>query len=389
MYRCTSREKRKKRENLGERVPATPDLDPCHFKTFDCNNSLDCDTKATIVEASPSVVALISYSDSIQLIQGCGTIIERHDDTIIVLTSANLIRRPTSEPFGENTLADNITVHAHLCGGDLYEGGEVHAYDFHYNIAFIRFSFVPKVAKVARINDSIDVRSRRTSWPLFCLLPHSRSCKLTPGDRIIIMGRSFAEPFEPMAAPGEYCLEQTTYDCKELFTTSCKITKCGDGGPVINSLGELIGVAFHDTSVIPCLPIKIAYKWWEHYKEYGKCCRPFLGLEATNLVAADLGLIARVIHNFPDAYKGLLVEKIEPDSSADLAGLFVNDVIIKCDGKPVESFLEFFGMIWEKVGVPIELILVRVDDVTPIQVNMVFNEATSDQLNRWPAHIKD
>lgn len=32
--------------------------------------------------------------------------------------------------------------------------------------------------------------------------------------------------------------------------------------------------------------------------------------------------------------------QIIPDSSADLAGLLVNDVIIKCDEKPVESFLE-------------------------------------------------
>ncbi|XP_074375653.1 putative protease Do-like 14 isoform X7 [Apium graveolens] len=198
------------------------------------------------------------------------------------------------------------------------------------------------------------------------------------------MGRYFSKPFEVIAAPGEYCLTRKTFDCKELFTTSCKITRCGDGGPLINSHGELIGVAFYNPHVIPCLPINIAYKWWEHYKEHGKCCRPFLGLEAKNLIAADLGLIARVIHNFPDAYKGLVVKKIKPDSSADLAGLLVNDVIIKCDEKPVESFLEFFEMIWEKVGVPVELIFVRVDEVTPRQVTIVFNEATSDQLYRWP-----
>lgn len=41
----------------------------------------------------------------------------------------------------------------------------------------------------------------------------------------------------------------------------------------------------------------------------------------------------------PSLYLCINVQII-PDSSADLAGLLVNDVIIKCDEKPVESFLE-------------------------------------------------
>ncbi|XP_074375644.1 uncharacterized protein LOC141717463 isoform X2 [Apium graveolens] len=117
-------DKKRKRDNPWERVPATRVLYPCKFSRFACNNSLDGETKATIVEASRSVVALISYSGSVQLSQGCGTIIERHDATIIVLTSANLLRRHTSKDFGRNKLAKNITVHSHLCGGYFYKDGE-------------------------------------------------------------------------------------------------------------------------------------------------------------------------------------------------------------------------------------------------------------------------
>lgn len=39
-------------------------------------------------------------------------------------------------------------------------------------------------------------------------------------------------------------------------------------------------------------------------------------------------------------------------------------------------------MIWEKVGVPTELIIVRADDVTPIKINIVFVEATLNQIYR-------
>ncbi|XP_074375435.1 putative protease Do-like 14 [Apium graveolens] len=346
------------------------------FSKYDCNEYLDPDTKAAVINASSSVTALISFSGGVKLTRGSGTIIERHDDSIIVLTSTNLIRRstsrksrrPTSQEFGRNKLARDITVHAHLCDSEVYRGGEVYAHDFDFNLAIIRFSSIPssgaaKVAKIASIDDSLIL-----------------------GDRVIVMGRYFAEPFEPMAAPGDYRLKKISYDCKQLFTTNCKITRCGDGGPLINSLGELIGIAFFDPFSTPCLPINIAYKWWDHCKEYGKFCRPFLGFEAMSLFAADIGLIERVIHNFPDAHKGLVVEKIVPDSPAYLAGLRVHDVIVKCDGKPVQSFLELFEILLEKVGVLVELSLIRAGHDTHTQLNIVFVEATSAQFNRWPVH---
>ncbi|KAK1400618.1 hypothetical protein POM88_000223 [Heracleum sosnowskyi] len=217
--------------------------------------------------------------------------------------------------------------------------------NYDYNLAVIRFTSIPpsgaaKVAKVARVYDSVDVYSHQTSRPPSHLLPHSRSHKLIPGDRVIVMGRYFAEPFEPMAAPG---LKRYHMIAKSF---SVRIAK---------SQGR-------------------------------KCRRPFLGFEAASLFAADIGLMERVIHSFPDAPKGLVIEKIVPDSPAYLAGLHVGDVIVKCDRKPVQSFLELFEILLEKVGVPIELSLIRAGDDTLAQLNIVFVEATSAQLNRWPVH---
>lgn len=104
-----------------------------------------------------------------------------------------------------------MQVCAHSYDGHLYEGGEVWAYDFHYNLAVLRFvletPFHP--AKLARIIESVDVHSSRTSQPSFHLRSHlrSRPSELTPGDAVIVLGIYFAEPFEPMTALGEYWLE--------------------------------------------------------------------------------------------------------------------------------------------------------------------------------------
>lgn len=80
--------------------------------------------------------------------------------------------------------------------------GEVCAYDFHLNLAVIRFRTTTclEPAKLAQIKDSNDVLSQ----PF--LKPHLKSSGLTPGDLVVAIGRFFAWPFELMAAPGCYRL---------------------------------------------------------------------------------------------------------------------------------------------------------------------------------------
>lgn len=73
-----------------------------------------------------------------------------------------------------------------------------------------------------------------------------------------------------------------------------------------------------------------------------------------------------------------------PGSAADLAGLRVSDVIIKCGGETVHGFLEYFEMLWDKVGCRVELVVVRESNVKPIHLNMLVVEATPVEFNRWP-----
>lgn len=80
--------------------------------------------------------------------------------------------------------------------------GEVCAYDFHFNLAILSFrtgTTCYEPAKLAQVDDSMDISARQ---PL--LKPHSEASKLTPGDRVIVVGRYFDPPFILMAAPGYY-----------------------------------------------------------------------------------------------------------------------------------------------------------------------------------------
>ena len=98
-----------------------------------------------------------------------------------------------------------LQVHVHLCGGDFYRNGEVCAYDFHYDLATIRFSFIPPSGrpKVARTSGSTDVHLSRTTRPSFRFLTLSRSYKLTSRNSVLVMGRYFSESSDIMIGPGE------------------------------------------------------------------------------------------------------------------------------------------------------------------------------------------
>ncbi|KAK1362811.1 Protease Do-like 14-like protein [Heracleum sosnowskyi] len=348
------------------------------------NPALNVQEKGAASVVLPSVVALVSDSGNVEVSEGSGTVIESNNARTIVLTTANLIRRPTDGAFVENHLIDDLKVIVYYRGGGY--AGEVVAFDYHYNLAAI--SFQPQVplptAKIAVVDDSLDVPP---SLPSFELRPHANLYKLRPGAEVVAVGRFFYKPFGSMVVPGAYWLDRCRYDSKELLKASCTIIKCGEGGPLVNLFGEVIGITYCDRGSTPFMPISIVLKWWEHFKTYRKYRRPLLGMEAGNFYSADIDVIERVNQLFPSVCSGVFVEMVKQGSSADLAGLCVNDVIIECVGKRVKSFLEFFEMIWENVGNHVNLVVVRQHKVEPLHLTMFVNEATVDQFNRWPNRI--
>ncbi|KAK1362934.1 Protease Do-like 14-like protein [Heracleum sosnowskyi] len=351
------------------------------FNEIDANRCLDIHTKIAALKVAPSVVALVSYLGEKETIEGAGTIVESNDGRCIVLTSANIIRRPTTKEFVENNLIDDMKIRVYSRDGSSYDG-ELVAYDFHFNLAAISFyseSPLP-VARLAVLDDCLNV-----SLPSFELRTHSRSYNLSPGDDVVAVGRYFCKPFELMAAPGAYWLDRCEYDCKELLKATSFITRCGDGGPLVNHSGEVIGIIYYDFDSTPFMPIRIALKWWEHYKTFGKHCRPSLGIEATNFYTADLDIIERVNKLFPSVCNGVLVEKVIEGFSADLAGLRVEDVIVECGGKNVRSFLEFFDIIWDKAGDTVNLVVVRQGNVQPVHLTMLVEDTGPSGINRWPS----
>ncbi|XP_027770246.1 uncharacterized protein LOC107010121 isoform X2 [Solanum pennellii] len=242
------------------------------FYLYPQNRHLDAYTNRAALTVSRSVVSLESYSGEEMIFQCSGTIVDSVDTCNIILTTASLLRCSTNR----NSVVDNIKVIVHLFDGRSFDG-HIESYDFHYNIAAIKIQLdtLLPVASLAYLNDSIVIdpsQLQGSEKKSFQLRPHSNSFDLFPGVSIIALGRLNRKPYDIMAAPGEFSIDRChsgDFYCKELFMTTCKITICGDGGPLINHYGKIIGICFYAVGSSVFLPINIASIWWEHHKKYG------------------------------------------------------------------------------------------------------------------------
>ncbi len=121
-----------------------------------------------------------------------------------------------------------------------------------------------------------------------------------------------------------------------MIQTDAAINTGNSGGPLVNSLGELIGINTliftpggtpGNIGVGFAIPINKVKRIIEQLKKYGKIDRNFwTGLRIQNLderIAKYFGL---------ETTKGVIVTDIVPNSPADKAGIVVSDIIIGIDG---------------------------------------------------------
>ncbi|XP_058198758.1 putative protease Do-like 14 [Rhododendron vialii] len=356
----------------------------------DSNIDLDLDIKKLALKVSPFVVSLVSLTGEKPLFMGSGTITESEEvnGTYFgtILTSASLLRTSAES----DAIPDDIKVNVHLRDGTLCEG-QVLAYDWHYNIAWIKIkSDAPLATASLRLLDDtmcVDpsgMQDKELGSNSFLFHPHSDFFKLCPGDLVVAVGRYFQPPNEIMTAPGRFSIDRCDFDCKELFRGNCKISKCGIGGPLINRHGEVIGVNFYDELCTPFLPINIVSKCLEHFNKYGRFSRPLLGMEMTNLYAASLRNLDRINLKFPNDSNGVFVEKVIEGSLAECAGILSGDVIVQCAGNFVRSVLEFYEISLDKCGESVDVVVLRSRTGDRLNLILKVGETSSDKINSWP-----
>ncbi|KAM0895169.1 hypothetical protein ACQ4PT_024008 [Festuca glaucescens] len=176
---------------------------------------------------SQSVVALDSFVGRKRSFACTGIVIECNESTTRVLTSASLVRNSEIE----NKVADNLKIVVCLPDNRIIPGTLQH-YSLNYNIAVIGITGFC-CTQAARISDQVQLK------------PHGAVVAL---GRVYISGKL-------MATRGVVTSKPSELNCKDIVISTCKITKAGIGGPLIDFDGNFIGMNFYGLEETPYIPM--------------------------------------------------------------------------------------------------------------------------------------
>ncbi len=153
----------------------------------------------------------------------------------------------------------------------------------------------------------------------------------------------------------------------DLIQTDAAINPGNSGGPLINAAGEVIGIntlvrSGPGAGLGFAIPINLAKRVADQLGDGGRVVHPYLGLQLVPLTAR----VARENNRDPDALlqlperDGALVQRVLPESPAEVAGLRRGDLVVSIADQPVNTPAALLQQVERaQVGQPLPLKVVR------------------------------
>ncbi|CAO2164514.1 unnamed protein product [Urochloa humidicola] len=182
-------------------------------------------TKKVDLDISLSVVSLASFHGETRFFACTGVLIGCHKSTTRILTSASLVRIAN-----KNEIDGNLKIQV-LLPDNKHATGKVEHYNLNYNIAVISIEGF-HCSRMAKLH---------TEEPV------------VPPNEVVAIGRTF-ETGKLMATSGVLTDNSSNIVSEEHGISTCKITKAGIGGPLIDFCGNFIGMNFYGAKRTPYLP---------------------------------------------------------------------------------------------------------------------------------------
>jgi Do/DeqQ family serine protease len=131
---------------------------------------------------------------------------------------------------------------------------------------------------------------------------------------------------------------QNVVPIESFIQTDAAVNPGNSGGALVNTKGELVGI---NTAIASqtgsysgysfAIPVNLVQKVMRDLIDYGMVQRGFLGIQIS-----DLTQEIKEKNNLP-SIKGVFIEKVNEDGSADKVGIKEGDVILKISNKEVNS----------------------------------------------------
>jgi len=186
---------------------------------------------------------------------------------------------------------------------------------------------------IVKLGNSDNVRVGE--WVLAVGYPFALNTTVTAG---IVSAKGRQIGILDNTTPGPNGEPQPRTAIESFIQTDAAINRGNSGGALVNTRGELIGVNAAIASQSGsyegygfAIPINLAKKVLDDFKEFGSVRRGFIGVNFT-------GLDAEQSKRFGvSEINGLYINEVIPGGGAAQAGLKEGDIITKVDGNPIYS----------------------------------------------------
>lgn len=218
-------------------------------------------------------------------------------------------------------------------------------------------------------------------------LAYGDSSTLRPGEWVIAIGSPFR--FEQSVTAGIVSAKgrsQAQQQYVPFIQSDVAINRGNSGGPLIDRNGEVVGInswilsaSGGNIGLSFSIPIETAQDTVEQLLEYGRVARGYLGvgIQGLNREQADaMGL---------DRPVGALVNRVEPGSAAEQAGIEAGDVILEVAGRPIEVFSDLPPIVGSiRPGEEIDVRISRWGDEQTLKVELAEREEAPTDDGRGP-----
>ena len=220
------------------------------------------------------------------------------------------------------------------------------------------------------------------------------STDLMPGESVIAIGNPYG--FSHTVTTGVISALDRTIEAEDgiftdLIQTDAAINPGNSGGPLLNILGELVGIntAIYDKAqgIGFAIPISKARRVVDEILDQGHVSTPWLALIGQNVDPRT----ARYLR-MPKA-EGLLVTEVFKDGPAEKAGIRPGDVITELAGNAVTDRDKFLSLLRNhQPHAPVTVKLWRDGREKTLSLKTTdFDDATAEKLalRRWGMSVKD
>ncbi len=165
-----------------------------------------------------------------------------------------------------------------------------------------------------------------------------------------------------------------SYSLPDVIQTDAAINPGNSGGPLVNLLGEVVGVNFainstsgSNSGIGFAIPVSVVRKVVPALIEEGAYPYSYLGVSGTTITAG----VAEE-QELEDNTLGVYVAEVVEGGPASEAGLQANDVITGIDGQPISSFEQLISYLFESTepGQTVSLQVLRDGEQVTLDVTL-------------------